>query len=167
MATGVNGIATVNDLVTGRGLIPLLGYANNQCPPKSVILSMGGDVPSTYASNQLVKYSDVIKSPVTTTYTLAITTSIAYSSLAFFTTHGGTPSPTAIYMLVASSSPKNYIMTFNQGAGIRVNNPADPLHRVTIHHGSQFRVMGKVSYDAPWTLIATLTHIDGNRNVVI
>lgn len=59
MATGTNGIATVNELVGGRGLNAPSGYSNNQCPPKSVISSMGGDVPSTYASNQLVKYSDV------------------------------------------------------------------------------------------------------------
>lgn len=59
MATETNGIATVNDLVVGRGLSAPSGYSNNQCPPKSVISSMGGDVPSTYASNQLVKYSDV------------------------------------------------------------------------------------------------------------
>jgi hypothetical protein len=59
MATETNGIATVNELVSGKGLNAPSGYSNNQCPPKSVISSMGGDVPSTYASNQLVKYTDV------------------------------------------------------------------------------------------------------------
>ena len=59
MATGTNGIATVNDLV-GKGLFPPSGYTSNQCPPREVIVSsMGGAVPSNYASNQLVIYSDV------------------------------------------------------------------------------------------------------------
>ena len=59
MATGTNGIATVNDLVTGKNLNSPSGYASNQCPTKADILNMGGSVPSTYGTNQLVKYSDV------------------------------------------------------------------------------------------------------------
>lgn len=58
MATGTNGIATVSELVA-KGLKSIPGYASNQCPPKEAIVNGGGDVPSTYASDQLVKYTDV------------------------------------------------------------------------------------------------------------
>lgn len=64
MATGTNGIATVNDLVVGKGLSSAAGagYSDNQCPTRNAILSsMGGVVSGTYSSNQLVKYSDVSK----------------------------------------------------------------------------------------------------------
>lgn len=60
MATETNGIATINDLVVGKYLNPPAGYSNNQCPPKEVILNMGGTVVG-YAQNQLIRYSDVLK----------------------------------------------------------------------------------------------------------
>ena len=60
MATGTNGIATVNDLVTGKGLYSPPNYSSNQCPTRQIIVSsMGGAVSATYSSDQLVKYSDV------------------------------------------------------------------------------------------------------------
>lgn len=61
MATGTNGIATINDLVDGKHLNPP-GEYGNRCPTKALILTMGGSVPSTYDTNQLVKYSDVTAS---------------------------------------------------------------------------------------------------------
>lgn len=61
MATETNGIATINDLVVGKYLNPPAGYSNNQCPPKEVILNMGGTVVGGYAQNQLIRYSDVLK----------------------------------------------------------------------------------------------------------
>lgn len=60
MATGTNGIATVNDLVVGKDLNPL-SYASNQCPTKEMIGNMGGGVNNAYVSNQLVRYSDVTR----------------------------------------------------------------------------------------------------------
>lgn len=59
MATGTNGIATVSEL-EAKGLNPISSYASNQCPPKEIIVNRGGSVSSAYASDQLVKYSDVI-----------------------------------------------------------------------------------------------------------
>ena len=58
MATGTNGIATINDLVDGKYLNPP-GEYGNKCPTKALILTMGGAVSAIYDSNQLVKYSDV------------------------------------------------------------------------------------------------------------
>ena len=166
MATGTNGIATVNDLVGGKGLRPPLDYTTNQCPPKEVIVNgMRGIVPSAYVSNQLVKYSDVVKA--ITIYTLRIITTTAYSSLALFTSTGGIPNPASVYYLMVTDSPKNYIMTFAQGSGIMVNDPASPSSPVTIYNGHLYKVGVRVSLGSPWTIIATLMHVDGNKTEYI
>jgi hypothetical protein len=70
MATGTNGIATTSELMYGKGLSPPSGYSSNQCPPKSVILSMGGTITGSYQANQLVKYSDVTIDGVLFTVTI-------------------------------------------------------------------------------------------------
>lgn len=62
MATGTNGIATISDLITGKGLKePVFGpHDPNRCPTAYEVSTMGGTT-SGYQANQLVKYSDVIK----------------------------------------------------------------------------------------------------------
>ena len=64
MAIGTNGIATIGDLIYGKGLNPPAGtYDPNKCPTAYEVSAMGGTT-SGYQVNQLVKYSDVTKAPV-------------------------------------------------------------------------------------------------------
>ena len=60
MAIGTNGIATISDLMTGKGLsAPAHGpHDPNRCPTAYEVSTMGGTT-SGYQANQLVKYSDV------------------------------------------------------------------------------------------------------------
>lgn len=165
MATGTNGIPTVSELVVGRGLSAPSGYATNQCPPKTVIVSnMGGVVPSTYSSNQLVKYSDVLKA--VSKYTLQITTLSTYASLALFPATG-TPNASYNYVLIQPDAPKYYVITFNPGAALPVNNITYPTQPITVSIGSQYRVWGKLYSSSSWTLVATLTHVNSNASHLI
>ena len=76
MATGTNGIATIGELISGKGLDSPAGagWSNtNQCPTKNAIIThMHGSVSGTYSSNQLVKYSDVSKAPNGVLFTVTI-----------------------------------------------------------------------------------------------
>ena len=167
MATGTNGIATIGELMSGKSLAPPPGqYNSNRCPTAYEVSLMGGTTPGGYQLNRLVRYSDVTK-PIAT-YILAITTTTVYSSLALFTTTGGDPYPTYSYILTPPVQPggKDYIITFPQGSGINVNT-IYPISLVTIYNGAQYRVMVKVNSGSPWTYLATLTHVDGNRSELI
>lgn len=162
MATGINGIATVSELIFGKGLTqPISGqpYEDNKCPTAYEVSTMQGTT-SGYQANQLVKYSDV--SNRTIQFALTIRTSITYSSLALFPVNG-IPNPAYSYTLLSSVAPKNYVIIFNQGAGIKVNNPNYPTTTMNIYSGSQYRVFGKVNAGSSWTLIATLTHVDNDK----
>ena len=160
MATGTNGIATFSDLITGKGLIPPAGsYNPNKCPTAYEVSAMGGTT-SGYQANQLVKYSDVPNRTIQ--FALTLRTSITYSSLALFPANG-IPNPAYSYTLISPVAPKNYVIIFNQGAGIKVNNPNYPTNTMNVHSGSQYRVFAKINTGSSWTLIATLTHVDNDK----
>jgi len=59
MATGINGIGTVGELVS-KGLFAPSELSDSDCPNKSIITSqMKGAVNGDYSDVQLPKYSDV------------------------------------------------------------------------------------------------------------
>ena len=145
MATGTNGIATIGELVSGKGLAPPPApYDSNECPVSAEIgINMGGNIAGSYAMNQLVKYSDVSRRPKT--YTLSITTMTAYASLALFTLSGGNPDPAYSYTLITpfEQGQNNYIVTFTEGSGIKVNDAIYSIYPgglTTIYNGTQYRV---------------------------
>lgn len=169
MATGTNGIATIGDLIYGKGLsAPPAPYDGNKCPiAYEVSTTMGGSTGGGYQANQLVKYSDVSK--ITIEYVIEITTSIDYSSLALFPNTSTIPNPAYNYTLLrrVAQGVKTYIIRFNHGSGLSVNDPAYPNNPITIYIGSQYRVWGKVNSGSPWTYVATLTHVNSSSSYLI
>lgn len=159
MATGTNGIATVSDLVNGKGLSNPQNLLQALCPTRIQIESMGGIVSGSYSHNQLVKYSDVTKATVT--YTLIIHTYYnSYYAIALFP-NVGTPSVSySYYTFLQNFSPNYYMTTFSQGAALRVNSIQGSPQYVSI--GNTYTVWGLLTSSSNWTKIATLTHVDQN-----
>ena len=166
MATGTNGIATISDLMTGKGLAPPPGpYDSNRCPIAYEISTMGGSAGGGYQANQLVKYSDVTKATVT--YTLTIHTYYNnYYRIALFTNIGApSVSHNSYYTYPKSVAPKYYITTFSAGSALGVNDmSANPVY---VSIGNTYTVWGLLTSSSNWTKIATLTHVDGNKSQLI
>jgi hypothetical protein len=74
MATGTNGIATIGELVSLKGLTPPYpGYDPNKCPIAAEIVNlMGGVINGSYQENQLVRFSDVTKKSSGVLFTITI-----------------------------------------------------------------------------------------------
>lgn len=161
MGIGTNGIATVSNLVYGKGLALIIGANMAQCPTKAVIQSMGGIVSGSYVNTQLVKYSDVSPPPAVY-YILTINTVSSWNEVALFTPTG-TPSPNTAYPLLLSSGSNQYKSQFQSGAGLTVNDPAYPNYSVQIIAGYQYSIWARQIPGAPWTKLGpNKTHYDSD-----